>query len=93
MKVFFVGFGKIFVAGMRQRVLNHDRFHLLDDQTGKTFGRTHGDFADRLRVEAHGGAKGEPVLLLVQDVERTNFGLHSLSDGGDQPVESFLEVV
>src|SRR6266508_4421829 len=93
MKMLFMRFREILVARVSKRICDHARSHSLNDQTGEALAGAHGYFADGLRVQALGRPKRQTILLSVQNIDRTNFGLHSFRHGGDDAIESLLKVV
>ena len=89
----FMGFREIFVTRMGQRI---------ERPSPASCARSPSPLAPRLcpwRLcrptpgQAHGRAQGQPVGVAVQDVNRTDFGLHSFGYGGDDPLESLLQVM
>src|SRR6266540_397823 len=93
MKMLFMRFREILVARVSKRICDHDRSHSLNDQTGEALACAHGYLADGLGVQALGRPKRQTILLSVQNIDRTNFGLHSFRHGGDDAIESLLKVV
>ena len=46
-----------------------------------------------VRVKTHGGPERQSIFLLIENVQRADFGLHTISHGGDDTVQGFLDIV
>ena len=68
-KMLLVRFRKVLVAGMGQRIDHHYRLHPFDHQAGQSFAGCHGDFANGIRVETHGGPKRQAIFFLIENVQ------------------------
>jgi len=88
-----MGFRKILITWVSEGIGDHHRLHSLDYQSGETFARTHGNFADGLRVQSHSRVQGQTVLFAIENIDRADFGLHPVGDGGDDSIERLLQIV
>ena len=93
MKMLLVGFREVFIAGMSQRIDDHHRLHPFDDQSRQSFAGCHGNFANRVRVKPHGGPERQSIFLLIENIKGADFGLHTISHGGDDTVQGFLDIM
>jgi len=58
----FMGFRKIFVTRVGESIHHHDGLHPLDDQARQAFADIHGDSTYGFFIQAHCGAKREPLF-------------------------------
>ncbi len=93
MEALLAGLGKILVALMTDRVGHVDWIVFFQHQPDQSLVETHRNLADRFAIEPDGGAQHEPLALRIEEVERTDLGLHPARDRERDAIERLAEVV
>ena len=93
MEALLAGLGKIFVARMADRVGHVNRLVFLQHQPDQSLVQAHRNLADRFAIESDGGAQHEPLALRIEQVERTDLGLHAGGDRERHAVQRLAQVV
>src|ERR1700691_6289329 len=93
MKALLAGLGKIFVALMADGVGHVNRLVLLEHQPDQLPVKAHRNLADGFAIEADGGAQYDSLALGIEEVERTDLGLHAGRDREGHAIEGLAEIL